>query len=229
MHTFKTNDPNILLKISYFESLAVLGQSPNVKTSSSLERVVLRCKCGTKFSACLKELRRTEFEKLVKSCGCLKSILSTVTAKTHGLSNSLTMSSWGAMKSRCKAQHVAHSNYYDRGIDYDPRWEIFSNFLEDMGERESGKELDRVDNAKGYFKENCRWVTRTENARNRRNSVSLVFKEERRPLKEISELTGLKYTTLLYRLKAGWHQEDLYKPSTNSPPPIPKSKNLSYN
>ena len=41
-----------------------------------------------------------------------------------------------------------------------------------MGDRPfDGAEIDRIDNNKGYYKDNCRWVTRKQNARNTRLNV----------------------------------------------------------
>jgi hypothetical protein len=53
------------------------------------------------------------------------------------------------------------------GMYVDPRWEKFENFLADMGERPEGKTLDREDNTKGYYKDNCRWATSFEQMNNR--------------------------------------------------------------
>jgi len=44
----------------------------------------------------------------------------------------------------------------------------FENFLVDMGERPDGATLDRVDNQRGYFPENCRWADSKTQSRNRR-------------------------------------------------------------
>lgn len=87
---------------------------------------------------------------------------------THGMSKTNTYKIWNGMKARCKGTSGEHSKtrYHDRGITYDPRWEHFENFLADMGERPAGKDLDRKDGDKGYWKDNCRWVLRGHNNSN---------------------------------------------------------------
>ena len=102
------------------------------------------------------------------SCGCLRR--ETVTAKntTHGLTNTPTWYSWVAMKRRCNDTTMANASSYSlKGITYDPKWESFENFLFDMGERPEGTTLDRKENGKGYYKENCRWATSREQWLNR--------------------------------------------------------------
>lgn len=79
-----------------------------------------------------------------------------------------TYQSWTHMKSRCKPSSHARHIYFERGIKVCERWRSFDNFLADMGERPTGKSLDRIDNDRGYEPGNCRWATPKEQTDNRR-------------------------------------------------------------
>lgn len=93
-------------------------------------------------------------------------------AVTHGHVltgiESPTYRSWKAMKRRCTSNDPQFfKNYKGKGISYSESWGIFETFLADMGERPDGTTLDRIENDKGYSKDNCRWVSREEQNRNR--------------------------------------------------------------
>lgn len=62
-----------------------------------------------------------------------------------------------------------YSRYGGRGITVCDRWkESFDNFIADMGKAPTKKHsIDRIDNNKGYFKENCKWSTALEQSHNR--------------------------------------------------------------
>lgn len=91
---------------------------------------------------------------------------------THKMSYSKVYRTWIAMLSRCRNENEPNFiNYGARGITVCDRWYKFENFYEDMGDLPFYEaELDRIDNESGYCKENCRWVSRKENARNRRTT-----------------------------------------------------------
>lgn len=139
-----------------------------------------------------------------KSCGCFNSESITKRQTTHNLSRSSTFNSWHSMINRCK--HPNNPRYHDyggRGITYDPRWEDFSAFLEDMGEKPSKEHsIERINNLTGnYCKENCIWASRDVQASNRRNSIYVLYKGEKMILKQCSKISGKIYGTLCYQIK----------------------------
>jgi hypothetical protein len=93
--------------------------------------------------------------------------------KFHGLRFAPEYYSWYSMKTRCgNPNHADYPNYGGRGITYDPRWEYFLAFYEDMGPRPTdGKyTLERRDNNKGYSKDNCVWLPKSQQTRNQRST-----------------------------------------------------------
>lgn len=113
-----------------------------------------------------------------------------------------TYKSWKGMRQRCADKR--ERNYGERGIDVDPRWHDFAEFLRDMGERPPGMEIDRIDNSKGYSAANCRWVTHAENMNNRRTNVFIVIGAERMTIAQAARRHLIPETVLRDRLRRGW-------------------------
>lgn len=77
---------------------------------------------------------------------------------------------WICMRQRCNNPNaVQYCDYGGRGIKICPEWEDVEVFAKDMGERPSLRHtLDRIDNDGNYCKENCKWSTYEDQARNKR-------------------------------------------------------------
>ena len=74
------------------------------------------------------------------------------------------------MKKRCCNKNTRqYHDYGGRGVTYDPKWETFEGFWEDMNVGYPDLlSLDRINPDGNYCIENCRWVTRDIQARNKR-------------------------------------------------------------
>ena len=87
--------------------------------------------------------------------------------KTHRMSGTKTHAAWKAMRQRCdNPNNPAYKYYGGNGITYEDRWELFENFLADMGEAPADMCLDRIDGNRIYSHINCRWATDAQQASN---------------------------------------------------------------
>lgn len=115
------------------------------------------CFCGSVFTA----RRAAIVSKHTNSCGCLKSSITSKRMSTHGKSKTSEFHTWQALIQRCTNPNNSRWKHYGgRSITVDLSWlESFENFYRDMGPRQKGLSIDRIDNDKGYCKDNCRWTT----------------------------------------------------------------------
>ena len=131
---------------------------------------------------------------------------------------------WMNMRQRClNPKNRDFANYGGRGITVCIEWGLFKQFELDMGQPSRGLSLDRINNDRGYSKENCRWATGHQQNQNKRirKIQQVVLRKVRRKarvrpmitlthegktltISEWSKATGIYDRTIYYRFKKGW-------------------------
>lgn len=187
-----------------FGRLIVLSPGEFIKVISGKlhPTSICLCDCGKTIVIRSANLRR---DRGTKSCGCLARETSSIGNTTHGHSrtgrHSGTYNSWCAMKGRCDNPN---HNYHKRGRTYCERWKRFEHFIEDMGERPEGLEIERVNNKLGYFKENCIWDTPANQNRNKDDSVKITIDGVTKNQSVWCRENGVSATTYSRRVQSGW-------------------------
>jgi hypothetical protein len=108
---------------------------------------------------------------------------------------------WMGMHHRCSFPHHASWKYYGaKGIRVCDRWKSFAAFCEDMGERPAGRTLDRIDRARDYSPENCRWATLQQQNSNKSDTRLLTLDGKSMPLAAWAREYGLSKELLHNRV-----------------------------
>lgn len=124
-----------------------------------------------------------------------------------------TYLTWSNMVARCyEPKNGSYADYGAKGITVCDRWRYsFKNFLEDMGERPTGKTIDRYPNSAGnYDPGNCRWATPLEQMLSSRKSKPIEFNGERLTIRQWAIRLGLSHQALIKRLRK-WPLEKALK------------------
>lgn len=127
----------------------------------------------------------------------------------HGLYKHPLYNTWLNMVQRCTdPTRQNYPRYGGRGVTVCERWMDVANFIADMGERPAGFTLERIDNAKGYSPENCKWASTKEQALNKRQAHHLTLNGRTQTIREWADELHIKYSTLACRVDLyGWSDE----------------------
>lgn len=200
--------PQSPLQGQRFGRLVVTGQGAPYQCPSTKWRYatsICLCDCGQ-----VKTVRDTALKfGHTRSCGCLYREAMRTQNVVHGhLANgktSKTWLSWRLMRARCfNPTCKDFRNYGGRGITVCKRWELFSNFLADLGEQPRGLSLDRINNDGNYEPGNCRWATRAQQARNTRRNRVFTVRGITACMTDLCVSFHISQPTVWRRIERGW-------------------------
>lgn len=120
------------------------------------------------------------------------------------------------MINRCyNSQNAGYKDYGARGITVCEEWlqddgfEAFYKWAITHGYNDS-LTIDRIDVNGNYEPSNCRWTDAEMQANNKRNSINIKYQDTLITIKECSEKSKIKRSTIEYRINVlKKHNKDL--------------------
>lgn len=187
-----------------YNSLTIIKEAPpkTIEGKRPKRQFVCECSCGRMIIVRLDALRNNK----KSSCGCLLPVKIELVGnpvKKHGLCYASVYKRWKNIRNRCySVTSTSYKRYGARGIDMSAEWysdfSIFHKWCMENGYQE-GLQLDRIDNDKGYFPENCRWATPETNNNNKSNNKKYLYQGLMLTLPQISRKHGGFGFPTLYR------------------------------
>lgn len=172
-----------------------------------------KCDCGNIVSVNAYSLKIGE----TKSCGCLQKEIQSKNASKHNLSKTKLYKLFRRMHERCYNKNCkSYKDYGGRGIKICEEWlNDFKKFYTwayengyDSTKNGNDCSIDRIDVNGDYSPINCRWITKKQQANNRRNSRYITYNGETHTLAEWSNMYNISQRLLWARLfKLKWDIE----------------------
>jgi hypothetical protein len=188
-----------------FGKLTVLRR---VENNPGKTRWVCRCDCGKEISVIVSNLTTNH----TKSCGCYNVEQATINSTKHDMCGTRLYKIWQDMKRRCGSPlEKCFGNYGGRGVEVCKEWRTFKPFMEWALKNGYNDTLtiDRVDVNGNYEPNNCKWSTKKEQGRNKRNNFKIFYQGKTQPLSAWCEELNLDYIKTYMRLKRyNWSVEE---------------------
>lgn len=169
-----------------------------IRSGGRYRYAVCECTCG--------DVKVLEIANLKRFRGGCHSCAST----KHGWRRTPEYSVWKSIIQRCTNRNTnCFPRYGGRGILVCERWRnSFVDFVADVGQRPSpGHQIDRINNDGNYEPGNCRWATPQQNRNNRPDVLRVCYRGNIMTVTELAALAGIRYSTMVARIKRGWNVE----------------------
>lgn len=166
-----------------------------------------RCKCGNTHYVTGGNLKNGG----TQSCGCIHKEIAEISRKKKNTEKYKTRTrlyaTYNTMMQRCYNEKTKSYNAYGgRGIKICDGWRNnFQTFYEWAIKHgyEKGLELDRKDNNGDYKPNNCHYITKQENAWNRRNSHLITVYGVTKPVTVWARDIGVNHGSICYAESKG--------------------------
>lgn len=133
--------------------------------------------------------------------------------KWHRLGKTRLYKIWLTMRSRCNNPNTINYRYYgEKGVRVCEEWDSFKTFYDWAMENgySDGLTLDRISSNEDYTPMNCRWITLSEQQRNRSDNHYITINGVTKCLCEWARYYNVSYATAWYRHKAGMDWETAF-------------------
>lgn len=177
-----------------------------------------QCDCGNKAHVAGSKLRQGS----TQSCGCLKKRALQKMAFRHGQHKTRLYEIWSGMKKRCYNKNaVQYKDWGGRGIKVCKKWHAFKAFYEwaKANGYKDGLTIERINNDRGYSPNNCTFIPKAKQSRNRRNSIFLTHNGTTRTIAGWSRHLNIHRETIKRRINLNWPIEKIL---TTAPKTQPK-------
>jgi hypothetical protein len=191
-----------------------------LEQKGNLRMFLFRCVCGKEVVRPLGQVKGL----FLKSCGCLRPV--PIHSLTHGMTGTRIYRIWQGIKNRCyNKNRKAYKNYGGRGISvcnewmhFEPfmKWSLLSGYTDDLS-------IERIDFNGNYEPDNCKWITFSQQASNKRNVNIIEIGGIRKCMAEWCRIYNVPISRVIARKKYGW---DLVKALTV--PANPRKRKQNY-
>lgn len=175
------------------------------------------CKCGNEKDVLLRSLLVGN----TKSCGCYNKECTIKRNFKHGYKTrdkavERLYNCWLDMHKRCyNVNSKSYVSYGAKGITVCADWHdylVFKTWAFNNGYSDD-LTIERIDVKKGYTPENCTWVCKSEQSKNRGYCTYFTYNNKTMTLTEWARTLGISRSTLLSRYKRhpGWDVEKLFE------------------
>lgn len=169
-------------------------------------KVLCKCDCWKE-----KEIKLASIKLWTsKSCWCLqRDVAKDMATKYDEKITKQLHSIYKSMRTRCNNKNCkAYKYYWGRWIRC--LWNCFEDFYKDMAPSYiNWLTIERVDVNWNYCKDNCKWISMSEQTKNKRNVRRFFYRWKYYNIPELSELSGIWVETIRRRINKWWDLKDI--------------------